>query len=706
MIRRTAPLFAFSSLLLAACDPSPMRPPCGGDAECDPGQVCVDGRCQARPATDAGEVGEPDGGGPRPDAGPGVTLEEISIEPASADLVSVDGSTPARTFAVVGRYSDGMTRPVPGPTFSIEPRSLGEIDPASGMFVANGIIGGTATVSATAAGPAGELRATATVNVRLERTILVTGAPADAASRFAGPALSGDARRAHTVYPLDGAVMPQNVYPADIQWLIGGAGDLFRVRLEKPHVTVSAYLAHDGTLRNHWLVDEAAWRSLAQTDPDDDAAIVVDRIAAGGTDVFAGTPVRVRFARAALTGSVYYWDIVRGRIVRIDDGTATRVELMPAPPVARDGARCVGCHTVSNSGRYMAGRLGGGENIGAVFDLTTDLTGDPPPTVFPLVTGEPSSIRWWFSTWSPDDRRMIATFDEGSTRRLVLYDPYAGASVPYTGTLPSNVTHPAWAPDGSQIAYVSGINSWGGANTTGNISVLEVTGPDAFGATRDLHLGTTLAGETPGGNADSYPTWSPDSSRIAFAHGTGSRSDTDTPPIHYSALYLMQRDGSGAVRLGRVSAPGVQTEDFQPRFSPFTQGGYFWLSYLSRRDYGNAEVGTRDGQRQQIWVSAIRVGAAPGEDPSSVPYWLPGQNPASRNISAYWAPRPCRPDGESCSVGSECCGGDCRPGPGGALVCSPPPPDRCRMVNETCSTDEDCCDGLSCFANVCVSPPG
>lgn len=694
----------FALLALSACDPSPILPPCSGDTDCDPGEVCVDGRCQDRPRTDGGDVDAGGGGGV--DAGITATLEAIAIEPATADLVSVDGSMPEQTFTVTGTYSDGVARPVTGVSFSIDPLSLGNVDVASGTFVANGIIGGTATITATVTRPSGDLTATATVTVRLERTIAGPGAPADAASRFASP-ITDDARRAHLVYPLEGAVMPQNVYPADLQWLIGGTGDVFRVRLEKPHAAITAYLVHDGSLQNHWLVDETAWRSLAQTDPDADATITVDRQDAGTGEAIAGSPVRVHFARAALTGSVYYWDIARGRIVRIDDGTATRVEFMPNPPVAMDGARCVGCHAVSNSGRYMAGRLGGGENIGAVFDLTTDLTGDPPPVAYPLVTTSPSSIRWWFSSWSPDDTRMIATYDEGSTRQLVLYDPFSGASVPYTGTLPSNVTHPAWSPDGTQIAYVSGINAWGGGNTTGNISVIDVTGPDAFGGTRDLHLGTTLSAETPGGNADSYPTWSPDSSRIAFAHGTGSRSDTGDPSnIMYSALYVMNRDGTGAVRLGRVSEPGARTEDFQPRFSPFTQGGYFWLSYLSRRDYGNNEVGTRGAQRQQIWVAAIRVDAAPGEDPSAVPYWLSGQNPASQNISAFWAPRPCRPDGESCSVGSECCGGDCRPGMDGALVCSPPPPDRCRMSGETCTTDADCCDAtLSCIGNVCVAAP-
>ncbi len=445
-------------------------------------------------------------------------------------------------------------------------------------------------------------------------------------------------------------------------------------------------------------MDQDAWRSLAQTDPDQDASIAVDRLEGASGDIVSGAPVHVHFAHAALTGSVYYWDIARGRIVRIDDGTATRNEFMPNPPVALDGNHCVGCHAVSPSGRYMAGRLGGGENTGTVFDLTTDLTGDPPPSVFP--TGQ---LNWWFSSWSPDESRLAVSTDEGASRTMRIYDPMAGTQVSVSGTLPTNITHPAWAPDNSQIAYVTNLDQWGGNNMAGDVAVIDIAGVDSFGATHVLHTGASLAGDTPGGVADAYPTWSPDSQRIAFAHGTGSRSETAQ-----SALYLMNRDGTGVVRLDQASGGSGGIDNFQPRFSPFTQGGYFWLSFLSRRDYGNAEtnVGTRGDARQQIWVTAISVDAASGTDASSVPYWLPGQNTESQNIAAYWAPRPCRPDGESCSVGSECCGGDCRPDDTGALVCSPPPPERCRMANETCSTTADCCDGLTCLGNVCVAAPG
>jgi hypothetical protein len=672
-------VFFMLAISLAGCECGPKPPRTNADA------------------SHANDSGVEDGGAG--DAGPARTVTGVRIEPPTAELLAENGAMPTQMFSAIMLYSDGTEAPARGPSFSIDNVSLGDLDAPSGLFAANGRIGGLATVSVTVPDGQGgpDHMAGAMLRVRLESTLISDGI-ADAPTRFAAATETDDeARSARVVYPLDGVVFPQNVYPADIQWLNSADGDLFRIRLEKPHALATVYVAHDGLA--HWLVNTAVWNAIAQTDPSSAATVTVDRLEAASGEVIRGAPISMMFARAALTGSVYYWDIVAGRVQRIDDGSGTSVSLMPNPPPSPStGERCVGCHSVSNSGRYMAGRLGGGENHGAIFDLTTDLTSNPAPTVWPI---NGSTQKWWFSSWSPDDSRLVITLRdaEASQRRLAFMDPLTGNLVTVSGTLPSG-TQPAWAPDGTRIAYVANADDWGGEFTRGDLALVDVTGPDTVGASYVVHDGSSL----PDGRADSYPTWSPDSSTLAFAHGTGARSERDT-----SSLYLMFTGGS-VTHLSRASTP--ERLDYQPRFSPFAQGGYHWLSFLSRRVYGNPQIGnsTRpEGLRQQIWVTAIRIGASPGEEPSSVPYWLPGQNPRSANISAFWAPRPCRPDGDACAVGSECCGGDCRPpAGGGAPVCSPPPAERCRTSGETCTTTADCCAdmNLSCIARVCVEAPG
>jgi hypothetical protein len=630
---------------------------------------------------------------------PLATVVSLRLDPASAELTAVSGSAlPTQSFRAIASLSDGTERAAMIPVFSFDAPGIATIDEASGLATATGAIGGTGNVRVEAMG----LSATATLRVRLTREVFTPGTDATIAARFTPPAIDDAARAASIVYPLDGAVMPQNVYPADVQWLNGAAGDFYRVRVEKPEASVVAYLSHDG--QNHWLVDAAGWRAVAQTTPDVPATITVERFVAATSEVITSAPVRVTFARAALTGSVYYWDIAAGRIIRIDDGTVARTNILPAPPQPMRGeARCIGCHAVSPSGRYMAGRLGGGENIGAIFDLTTDLTADPAPTLWATRPTEPTTARWWFSSWSPDETRLVVSFEEAAGTMAFL-NPHTGdwVSVSSPAPLPTAMTHPAWSPDGRTIAYVDNIGTgWGGDYRNGDIAVMPVTGPDAVGMPMQIHAGASL----PGGACDGYPTWTPDSMNLAFSHGLDGRSETGS-----AALYMMRADGSSVVRLDNASGGASANDSFQPRFSPFDQGGYFWVSFLSRRDYGNAQVGTRGRGYQQIWVAAIRKDAlGTGTDPSAVGYWLPGQATTSRNISAYWAPRPCRPDGESCGVGSECCGGDCRtPAGGGAPVCSPPPPERCRRDGETCSTDADCCpgSGLTCYLNVCGVSPG
>lgn len=662
-------------------------------------------------------MGSVDGGSamdvPRPtDTRAPRRLAGVSIEPMMAQIVVRPGERGTQRFTATARYDDGSTSPAPAPEWSLSSRALGDIGVATGLFEANGFTGGTVQVTVRIPDGAGStISATATLRVRLESESFAMGVAPEVRSNFADLEAVTPSVSASIVYPLDRAVMPQNVYPANVQWLEGAAGDLYRVELRKPNFTARFYLRHTGAgFTNSFLPDVATWQAFAQSDVADAGEITVARWVATQGRGYASAPVRVKFAPGALTGSVYYWTVSSARIVRIDDGTATRVNFMPNPPWPRNrDQNCIGCHTVSPSGRYMAGRLGGGFNTGTVFDLTTDLTGNPPPSRF-----NPTQTDWWFNWWSPDETRLIASRGPNPTG-LGLLDPVTGNQVPTMGTpLPANnATHPSWSPDGREIAYVSGASDWGVDYRNGDLSVIPVTARDTFGPSRTVHRGAMLPGANPAHAAISYPVWSPDSQWIVFAHGFSARSSAQP-----AALYVTRRDGAELLRLDNANGGASGQSSFEPRFSPFDSGGYFWLAFLSRRDYGNTLAGTRGTNREQIWVTAIRrTPAGPdgmrdpdpryGGDPSEVGYWLPGQDPQSRNISAFWAPRPCRPNGERCSVASECCSNDCRPPSGGGpAVCSPPPRTECRMEGQTCSVDADCCDGLTCFNRSCLRGPG
>lgn len=669
---------------IACSDNDEGRTPTECNPACAEGFVCEDGACVMQEQPDAGPVDTGavtvDGGLDAPDAG-FVTVVGLTVTPTSADLLSVNGDRPTAEFSFELQMSDGTSAPADDAEFKVEPTLLGTFTSSTSRFTASGRVGGEGRILAEFGG----FRTEARVRVQLQQVIFPNGTSTTTPALFVGSPVDDPSRSADTVYPLDGVVMPQNVAPATIQWLRSAPGDAFRVTIEKPNAEVVTYYQRDAdpNFTRSWTVQLDAWRRIAQTEPTQTATLTVDRYEAATGDVIQGRPIRMTFPAAALLGAVYYWDIGVVRIVRIPDGSSVTEAFMPNPPLG-----CVGCHSVSPNGRYMAGRLGGGDNIGGVYDLTKDLTGAPPPSEFTVTS---TTIRWWFSSWNPEgDRMIVSVREQQSGRGLRLMDPFRGQFITDADAqLPAGSnTHPDWAPNGSAIAYVGDANFWGGQNTTGNIYTLPVTGRDTFGAPTQVVDGTSVPG-VPAGNAASYPSFTPDSQRIAFAHGNSSRSENGL-----SALYMVNADGTGLVRLDNACGGTDTTNNFQPRFSPFEQAGYFWLSFLSRRDYGNEDAGTRGRRLQQIWVSAIKVSPAANEDPSAVPYWLPGQRTRSRNISAYWAPRACLELEETCTVDAECCSGACE-----GEVCVEITD--CREVGEPCTDSAQCCDGVLCIDDFC-----
>lgn len=672
-------------LLVAGCEPStPSGGVCVADADCQGGERCVDGRCRPGPDASSGF----DGGGR--DAG-ARTLSGLEITPAAPVVRAMNGAPASVDLDLIARFDDGSTMPLPTAFWSLSSSLLGSIGNTSGVFTAEGTLAGTVSVTAEALGRS----ATATVTVEVEHEIVVDGAPADAATRFTGTPVDDTARAAALLYPLAGTIFPQNVYPADVQWEGGAAGDLYRVRLETTGVRVTAYVAHGGDgFGYHWLVDRPAWRALAESAPETDVTLVVDRWEVATGQVIAGAPRTMRFADAVIRGAIYYWDLSGGRIQRIrGDGTGIE-SFMPSPPArASDGKRCVACHAISRDGRRMAAELWDGGDYGAVFDLTADLSGDPAPTLSALPPSDGAS-RFLTATFNPDASRLI-----GSYGNYLFLMNEVGATIPSMGTpLPtSGAAHPSWSPDGSQVAFITNTDGhWAVDFGRGDLAIIDVMPPDTFGPQRTIFSGAPLVA--------ARPSWSPDSQWIAIQHGEHSRAFQDpgggAPSIpRPGVVRMIARDGATVFDLEALN--GGERNSYYPTFSPFDEGGYFWLAFFSTRDYGNAQVGTRGTARRQLWVSAVSSSPTAGTDPSHPPYWLPQQDVTSQNMAAFWSEEPCRADGRSCASSGECCSGFCRDGAEG-FVCVPPDEVPCSQIGEACSDDGDCCEGAgACLSNRC-----
>jgi hypothetical protein len=160
--------------------------------------------------------------------------------------------------------------------------------------------------------------------------------------------------------------------------------------------------------------------------------------------------------------------------------------------------------------------------------------------------------------------------------------------------------------------------------------------------------------------------------------------------------------------------------NYEPTVNPVASGGYAWVVFTSRRMYGNEAVIppfcsdprgvdlVQNITTKKLWVAALDLSAQPGTDSSHLAFYLPAQELLAGNARGFCVLDPCKPDGDTCSTGDQCCSGYCEPnGRGGALICSNTPPNNnCSQPQEKCTTAGDCCDKTRlCINGFCAQKP-
>jgi hypothetical protein len=158
---------------------------------------------------------------------------------------------------------------------------------------------------------------------------------------------------------------------------------------------------------------------------------------------------------------------------------------------------------------------------------------------------------------------------------------------------------------------------------------------------------------------------------------------------------------------------------------PVAAGGYYWVVFTSRREYGNT-INTADPYyntsnqtpgalpwRKKLWVAALDIDnpehpSASAHDISHPAFYLPGQDLQTGNYRGFWALDPCAQNGATCLSGDQCCSGYCRQTTadgGSQLVCVPP--QGCSNEYEKCTVSADCCQaslGFQCINGFCAQP--
>jgi hypothetical protein len=632
----------------------------------------------------------------------------LVVSPASVTLAVVSGQTvPTQTFSANLQGQDVT----PLVTWSFARPEIGGVPLPGSTFVPTGAVGGTATLTATS----GRATGTAVVTVTVSDTIVGAGITAQQQAALDNPSGGADPA-ARVVYPYPDTVFPLGVLAPQIQWNGAAASDVYKLELKEKYLDHIEYFAGAPPPSGRLLTD-ATWQSieLTGTGPTSDP-LTVSLTRMSGTTAYAPMTSTWHIAQGELRGSIYYWELptspcgqdptTNGSIVRIQPGSAQVESFL-------NTTQCFGCHTVSRDGTTMAATFEPRPGASSWSMQTLDLTQSPAQ----LGNVQGTRLVGNFSAFNDKGDKLLFSNSDPAQRTadvatLDIVDALTGYVVE-PNVFGQGCGEPAWSPDGKHMASICGltvpswsISGWTFDSPTGNLVLADADGaPDGGTTVTNLRTLVTTANlqslasqSSPGRPA--YPSFSPDSHWIAFGRPTyGSRSSGADCSAAPGDMWLTDLAGKSLLRLATASSG--QTS-YNPVFSQLRAGGYSWIVFMSRRDYGNQLVGA---DRQQLWVAAIDDPPT-AADPSHPAFYIRGQDMNAKSENAYYALDPCKKNSQSCQSGVDCCTGQCtQAGDGGGPVCGNA--QGCSTLGNACVHDSDCCDtGMRCIDGFCeVQPP-
>jgi WD40 repeat protein len=512
------------------------------------------------------------------------------------------------------------------------------------------------------------------------------------------------------VYPVDKALFPGNLTPIYAQISASGANAVARLNFQGQGLDIQWYGNCEAGPGGGCYVKMplTLTRLFVAASEKADIRMTARVLNSGATAPTESQTINVAWAGVNLSGGLYYWTTIDqnsaiapgytpadanpcGAATPIGTGILrydfSQGEPAPqlvwtdrgAPPAfsgsaqslvgSTYGSHCLGCHAITNDGKYMALTLGGSSSRDGANWSMLDISGRAlqiiNPTSTNLVTDKLRMEGFGAETaWGPIDAANPSTYRMVNMLRSKLYlstvtvngtsaTPTRVSPTPIMPSWPEYATDPFWSKDGSLFAFTSFASpSIGMYNDDGLNGDMKRGGAIAF-ATADMagiHDDAKFLTTRDAATTSYYPNISGDNKLVVFNRSTcGADPDpVRLPPSGCGPNYGNQTcDGydDGTAKLWVVAAAAGATakvlanangpgdvDNSWPRFSPdsgtFRGDLIYWIAFSSRRAYGmqvNSGVAVQN-TKPQLWVAAVRTGENIVGDPSWGAVWLPAQN--------------------------------------------------------------------------------
>lgn len=546
------------------------------------------------------------------------------------------------------------------------------------------------------------------------------------------------------------------------------------------------------TAQPRYVVPQSLWLAFEQTvhrnraTSGDTGRISVRRKV--GATAYASKYVDVRFAPGQLKGRVYYQSYGTALVTNFSGAQQTTGGAFPggafgaatlvipagasAPSVAAgSNSNCVVCHSASADGSTLVTSLyssdmaykwtlpgtppSGGTSLGQtilsfaginptatrMISSASTYSGDSSSRLFNLSGGLlasnlPAALQGGFPTFSTDGAQVALVHRAGTVPAAL---SASGSSIAADGTsvammsFDGNATFSgfrklATPAGGAPAAYPAFLP----AGQNGVVYQVETrTSPDGgYGVTRHDCECSTYSGAT--GELWWVTTGAaPVATRMHRANGYDATGTANALPATPTTGHAVYGGTTGPAGAGFYE----QRYNYEPTVLPKVIGGYSWVIFTSRRQYGNVATINPyasdprydnisiDPTPKKLWVAAVSASPGAGTDPSFPAFYLPGQELIAGNSRAVFSLDACQAPSNTLSAANlcdsdlDCCGAPTT----AACVLDPPPfasaPTKhclpvsagvCRTVGQTCLLTSNCCNAVAggvCSNGVCKDPP-